>query len=161
MSISGIWTWEDLRKGEWSKLELQKSQLFLPESAPSPFKCRLFPKSMFEECGGPGREGRELTIESFLLNAVCTQRLLEGFRVNCMIVPWLENTGACNYAVLYLFTGEFFSLFFSPQDILYVQVVCFGCTSFLMLFIIQFWNHDIYQNSIAYKSHLFAFVQLK
>lgn len=66
-------------KGRVVKIRTSKNQLFLQDSALSLFKCRLFPKSTFKECGGPGREERELTIESLLVNAVCTQRILEHF----------------------------------------------------------------------------------
>lgn len=61
------------------KIRTPKSQLFLQESAPSPFKCRLFsPKVHLKSVEGQAGK-RELTIESFLINGVCTQRLLEDF----------------------------------------------------------------------------------
>jgi len=55
MNISGIWTLEELRKGVWSKLELQKAKYFSKNLLHPLSRCRLFPKSTFKECGGPGR----------------------------------------------------------------------------------------------------------
>lgn len=55
MNVSGIWTLEDLRQGEWSKLELQKANYFSKNLLHPLLNADFFPKVHLKS-GGAGRE---------------------------------------------------------------------------------------------------------